>query len=56
MAHAAFTFAVGPLALQPGQELRRFVVVPEGATWAELQVGAGRAKGVAAWRRDRTLP
>ncbi|KAF6251901.1 subtilase family-domain-containing protein [Scenedesmus sp. NREL 46B-D3] len=35
------TLRLGPLALQPGQELRHFVVAPAGATWAEMVIRAG---------------
>lgn len=47
--HAAYTFSTGPLNLNPGRELRRFLVVPTGASWAELQVRASaRGPAVAA--------
>lgn len=35
------TLSLGPLALAPGQEQRRFVAVPPGATWGELVVRGG---------------
>jgi tripeptidyl-peptidase-2 len=35
------TLRLGPVKLTPGQEVRHFVAVPAGATWAELLVRAG---------------
>ena len=35
------TLHLGPVKLSPGQEVRHFVGVPAGATWAELLVRAG---------------
>lgn len=35
------TLRLGPLKLGPGAELRHFVAVPAGATWAELVVRSG---------------
>lgn len=35
------TLRLGPVSLKPGQEVRHFVAVPAGATWAELLVRAG---------------
>jgi hypothetical protein len=35
------TVRLGPVKLTPGQEMRHFVAVPAGATWAELLVRAG---------------
>jgi tripeptidyl-peptidase-2 len=35
------TLKLGPVRLTPGQEVRHFVAVPAGATWAELLVRAG---------------
>ncbi|WIA14765.1 hypothetical protein OEZ85_003250 [Tetradesmus obliquus] len=35
------TLRLGPLTLQPGQELRHFVVAPAGATWAEMVIRGG---------------
>ncbi len=32
---------LGWMDFKPGQEVRRFVAVPEGATWAELRLRAG---------------
>jgi len=34
------TLRLGPVSLRPGQEVRQFVAVPAGATWAELMVRA----------------
>ena len=35
------TASFGWLDFVPGLEVRRFVAVPEGATWAELRITAG---------------
>lgn len=35
------TLRLGPVKLTPGQEVRQFVAVPAGATWAEILVRAG---------------
>jgi tripeptidyl-peptidase-2 len=35
------TLRLGPVKLTPGQEVRHFVAVPAGSTWAELLVRAG---------------
>lgn len=35
------TLKLGPLGLGPGKEVRRFVAVPAGATWAEIVIRAG---------------
>ena len=32
---------LGWLDFQPGQEVRRFLAVPEGATWADMRFTAG---------------
>jgi tripeptidyl-peptidase-2 len=39
--HADASVDLGVLRFQPGTELRRFVAVPSGATWAELRIRAG---------------
>jgi len=39
---APHTFAWHRVATTAGQELRRFIAVPEGATWAELSIRAGK--------------
>ena len=40
-AHQPYTLRLGPLALAAGAEVRRFVAVPQGATWAEAVVRGG---------------
>lgn len=35
-----FTAELGWLEFEPGQEVRRFVEVPDGATWAEMRLTA----------------
>ena len=36
------TVRMGKLDFRPGLEMRRFVAVPEGATWGEMRIRAGR--------------
>ena len=35
------TVRLGTLTFRPGLEMRRFVAVPEGATWGEMRIRAG---------------
>ena len=39
--HAGATVDLGLLVFQPGTVVRRFIAVPDGATWAELRIMAG---------------